>query len=690
MNTTNPSNTINFLVLLLLLLASCSESPEQTYQRLEKTGNDHFAAQNYQKALESWNKMTTLKPATAALYDTIGDCYYNLALYHNALQAYKATVSLQSDNWQTHFKIARIHLTLMDLYSAEQSREQFRAHLSNDDTIIFYGDLLSLQKKHAEAEKEYRKILETNPQHQTAFIRLAFSLLAQGNKAESERVFNNLNALQKHSADVLLQMSNFASLLNNQQLAENILQKAITLAPNSPLFKIKLANLYIETGKYQQASSILQALQQLFPDNHYIKKLFIETKLLTNSDEEAWSMLSTLSEAEERDLEFNFLKGKYFLKNLNFHAALSQFQLVLEKEPKIPLAHYFLALSYLAGGQSNLAQKTLIKCLTLNPDFSEAELTLADTYFKNGNYSIAMEHATRINKREPSNYRSHMITGNIHLARQEYDEALNAFQNARQLHPNLIDPLYYMATAALLSGDIDSAIKQYELLLIKNQQLTDATIQLTYFLTKEEQSTQAIQFLQKAISNEPNNYLLYPILGYTHLSADNREEAKRAFTQALSAKPDMKPAFLPLFELHAEDPTQLEKLLHSAIAQDSNFHEALTRLANLYCKQNQPQKAITLLEEAVTAYPKSPQLANNLAWLYMEHQLQDIDEAMRLAQIAYEGLPGNATVTDTLGWIYFKKNMPTRAQWLLEEAKNLAPDNPIITAHLKALYQATQ
>ena len=65
----------------------------------------------------------------------------------------------------------------------------------------------------------------------------------------------------------------------------------------------------------------------------------------------------------------------------------------------------------------------------------------------------------------------------------------------------------------------------------------------------------------------------------------------------------MKPTFQQLFELHAEDQTQLEKLLHSAIAQDSNFHEALTRLAKLYCKQNQPEKVIALMEEAGTATP---------------------------------------------------------------------------------------
>ena len=293
---------------------------------------------------------------------------------------------------------------------------------------------------------------------------------------------------------------------------------------------------------------------------------------------------------------------------------------------------------------------------------------------------MALEHASRIRKREPANYRAQMISGNVYLARKEYDKAINTFKKASLLNPNETNLPYYTTTTVLLSGDTGSALRQYELLLQKNRQLTDALVQYAHTLTKQKQNTQAIQFLQKTISNEPYSYI---ILGHTYLSADNKKEAKQAFKQALSAKQNLKPASLQLFELEAKDPKELENILRSAISKDSSSHEALTKLANLYCMQNTPEKAISLLEEAVSKHPKSPHLANNLAWLYVEHQPEDIDEAMRLAQIANEGLPGNAAVIDTLGWIYFKKNMIMRAKWLLEEARNLAPNNPTIKSHFQ-------
>ena len=127
---------------------------------------------------------------------------------------------------------------------------------------------------------------------------------------------------------------------------------------------------------------------------------------------------------------------------------------------------------------------------------------------------------------------------------------------------------------------------------------------------------------------------------------------------------------------------QLEKILKTATASIRNFEEAQILLASLYCKQQQPSKAITLLEEAMSAAPESPQIANNLAWLYIEYQQEDIDEAMRLAQKAYETLPANPAVADTLGWIYHQKEMNTRALWLLEQAREISAKNPQILFHL--------
>ena len=237
-------------------------------------------------------------------------------------------------------------------------------------------------------------------------------------------------------------------------------------------------------------------------------------------------------------------------------------------------------------------------------------------------------------------------------SRERESRKIHRFRAAQQLHPELATPLYYMAVSSFLLGNTEESLLLYQTLLKEKPQLTDAALQYSRILATSGKSKDAIHFLQNTIRNSPDNPYLHHILGETYLAAGKKKEAANAFQQALSKKPDLKSAYLQLFSLYSEEEARLEEFLKTAISHINNFQEAQVKLASLYCKNGETSKAIKLLEEAISACPKSPLLANNLAWLYLKYQQEDIDEAMRLAQAAYEALPGNPATADTLGWIY--------------------------------------
>jgi len=72
---------------------------------------------------------------------------------------------------------------------------------------------------------------------------------------------------------------------------------------------------------------------------------------------------------------------------------------------------------------------------------------------------------------------------------------------------------------------------------------------------------------------------------------------------------------------------------------------------------------------------------NNLAYLYAETG-GNIDEALTLAQSAKEQFPDDPHISDTLGWVYYKKNIFTRAITYLKEANEKVPDSPVMRYHL--------
>ena len=85
---------------------------------------------------------------------------------------------------------------------------------------------------------------------------------------------------------------------------------------------------------------------------------------------------------------------------------------------------------------------------------------------------------------------------------------------------------------------------------------------------------------------------------------------------------------------------------------------------------------------------RAPVASNNLAWLYAANN-GNLEEALKLAQVAFEQLSDEPNVADTLGWILVKRDNATRALPLLETAAKKLPDEPQIRYHLGIAYFKT-
>jgi len=67
----------------------------------------------------------------------------------------------------------------------------------------------------------------------------------------------------------------------------------------------------------------------------------------------------------------------------------------------------------------------------------------------------------------------------------------------------------------------------------------------------------------------------------------------------------------------------------------------------------------------------------------------NLDEAERLIKEALKHKPGDGYITDSLGWVFFKKGLYVEALNLLKKAVELVPDDPIMLEHLGDAYHKT-
>ena len=108
-------------------------------------------------------------------------------------------------------------------------------------------------------------------------------------------------------------------------------------------------------------------------------------------------------------------------------------------------------------------------------------------------------------------------------------------------------------------------------------------------------------------------------------------------------------------------------------------------LGMIYESEKNYTKAQEYYEKALKINPNFAPAANNLAYLYAE-QGGNIDVALNLAQKAKEQVPDDPHISDTLGWIYYKKNISSRAIVYLKEAVEKFPNQPLSRYHLGMAY----
>jgi Tfp pilus assembly protein PilF len=87
--------------------------------------------------------------------------------------------------------------------------------------------------------------------------------------------------------------------------------------------------------------------------------------------------------------------------------------------------------------------------------------------------------------------------------------------------------------------------------------------------------------------------------------------------------------------------------------------------------------------------PKNALAANNLSWILMQSgKPSDLNEALRLAQIAKDKFPEDPRIADTLGYVYLKKGLAQNALAQFQLAVEKLPQEPSINYHLAlALFQ---
>jgi tetratricopeptide (TPR) repeat protein len=113
---------------------------------------------------------------------------------------------------------------------------------------------------------------------------------------------------------------------------------------------------------------------------------------------------------------------------------------------------------------------------------------------------------------------------------------------------------------------------------------------------------------------------------------------------------------------------------------------AMTMSGMILQAQGNVPKAKERFQEVLAIDSRAAVAANNLAWMYADGG-EKLDEALKLAQTATQAMPDVPELMDTLGWVYYKKNLPQLAIPLFSRCVEKAPQSAMYHYHLGLAYR---
>lgn len=367
----------------------------------------------------------------------------------------------------------------------------------------------------------------------------------------------------------------------------------------------------------------------------------------------------------------------------SYGAAIDEYTQAARFEPDDPHIIRQLGLAHKALGHRPDAYIYLQKARELNPADTVVGVTLASMFLADGRFGPATTEASRVLSRAPKNLEALDLLGSAYLANQDPTSALETFRKIVDVAPRDARGPYLVGLALLAQAKVTEAMRSFQAALDLSPSFVDPLTQLVRIDIAANRRDAALTRVQKQIAIGGDSAKLHELLGTVYLARGERERADSAFRKAIALSPRSADSFARLgaLDLATGKPDQALAIADSSLKVDPRNLNALLTQGVAYEQEGDMKRAKAAYEAALAVNPRYSDAANNLAMLLVNEDSTN-SRALELAEMARASSPEDPRISDTLGWILYKRGNYERAAVLFAEAAAKMPDEPTVAYHL--------
>jgi tetratricopeptide (TPR) repeat protein len=280
----------------------------------------------YHKASAAFEQARDLVPADLRVSTLLGTAQLQAKLYTPAQEEFRRILTIHPEAVEPRLGLARIGIRLGDYESATA---------------------------------QFREALQRDPKNLQALYNLGMLRYRAGDYDESIALLESVVALKPDLPDAHYTLGLAYTRQNRDSQAEAEFRKMIELAPQNSQAHFNLAKIYLRAGKSEEAARE-QALFTKLWDRQAADRAAegkARARYLAGDYAGALKEFDRLVQIDPVSGRFQLGRGLCFLKMGRKKDALAAFQKAAELDPKLPDAHYHLAVLYQELGEAEKSER---------------------------------------------------------------------------------------------------------------------------------------------------------------------------------------------------------------------------------------------------------------------------------------------------------------------------------------------
>ncbi len=491
-----------------------SERDRQVSEALFLDGMKYFMLEDYQQALQLFQKAYTVTPNNAALNYKIGETYLQLKNPEAAMPFAKSAVLLGKQNAYYYLLLAQLHSGQKQYTEAAQAFNDLLRNVPNSDEYLFnLADLYLSQSRFEDALKTYDRIEKRFGEMEQLLVNRQQIYLRQKNIDKAIEEGNKLLAINPTEVRYFLAQAELLNASKKPNEAIATLDKALRIEPNNPFAHLMLSDLNRQKGNRAQAE---EEVKTAFAS----PELDIDTKVRILVD---FIRQLPNPDIETVALELVDLTIKNHPEEAKAYAVAGDLQTIVNKKEQAR-DNYLKAVKL-----DNSHYKIWQQIVLLDAELSQEE--------------AMVKHSEQALELFPNQAVFWFYNGTGHLITKSFAKAVKSLEYGKRLsagEPQLLVQFNMQLGDGYNSlKDYPKSNEAYDAVLAQDKDNEHVLNNYSYFLSlRNENLEKAVAMAERLVKNHPTNPTYLDTYAWVLYKSGNYTEARKYLEQAVALSDD--------------------------------------------------------------------------------------------------------------------------------------------------------